>query len=842
MRCPLISERGGVAILLVLAFMAFGVPIITAALKLSSTIAIDSRVKTNILKRQYCDLGVREYIRYLALDPERWLAWFEDNPGGEETLTFCDDQITLTATELPASPGDSPGYSFQEIQSGFKEVTPNKATLNTLTTFTYTITLKNQGTSAISLEKLIDYLPPLFQYTDNTTEGFFNGVLNFSGNPDISLAAGDQRCGDEPDQLTWDFSPVIVIAPQDIQTLTFEATGTLPDGIYYNKVTMSYLIGDPASTVEVHTPYTAEVTVGNGGTKCGFNLELLVRKKVTDIRILAPGETQITYTVSVENVTSNALPVTKIVDILPPGFIYQAGSSSGISSSDPTSVPAPCTQPPDITGLQRCTLTWETGDDDVPLFTIAAGQELIQTLKATTKADPGLAFFNEIQLIYNPVGFNSWAIAFADTVLLLDNSGSVDDCQLVQLRQAANAMVDGFSLETTEGRIRIGLTRFGGQSSSVADMTDVDSHSPAPINATLYFPNSGGGSPYPLGTVQGCASTQGSHTPAEGTDFSVEGEWEEVSDFWETTAFGSAGSISAATWAFTQWIESGHSQNRWRWKLQLVEDGGGIVTVFTTASATTPPNFDDEVLSFAHPSSIDVEVGDKLRVRVEVWSDKSNVNQRLFQYRWGGADEHSSFLKITTGASSNHTLHDGIDENLAPAPSQGGGANLVSAFNFVTGTQFDSGLGDRAEVPNLLIVIVDGSSMPGQSIANASAGSGAEVFAVGVGAAADVDGEDLFAIAYDPDDPDAEFDATNPDPYYSDHVFHADDFQALLDLVGAIVEAALAAVQTVVTAEGGSSTGGTLYNMTAVSPDGTVTQYRAIVTSDGEVTILDWPQ
>jgi RIO-like serine/threonine protein kinase len=30
--------------------------------------------------------------------------------------------------------------------------------------------------------------------------------------------------------------------------------------------------------------------------------------------------------------------------------------------------------------------------------------------------------------------------------------------------------------------------------------------------------------------------------------------------------------------------------------------------------------------------------------------------------------------------------------------------------------------------------------------------------------------------------------------------------------------------------------------MTAVSPDGTVTQYRAIVTSDGEVTILDWPQ
>ena len=202
-------------------------------------------------------------------------------------------------------------------------------------------------------------------------------------------------------------------------------------------------------------------------------------------------------------------------------------------------------------------------------------------------------------------------------------------------------------------------------------------------------------------------------------------------------------------------------------------------------------------------------------------------------------------MKITTGASSL-LLHDGINGLLAPATGGGSGANLVSGFNFVTGTQYDSGLGDRDTapnlVPNLMIVIVDGSSLPGnsQNLANASSTSGAEVFAVGVGLGAS--GEALFAMAYDPDDPNAVFDANNPDPYYSDHVFHADNFAALLNLVGDIVEAALLAVQTVVTAEGGSSTGGTLYNMTAVSPDGTVTQYRAIVTSDGEVQILDWPQ
>ena len=158
---------------------------------------------------------------------------------------------------------------------------------------------------------------------------------------------------------------------------------------------------------------------------------------------------------------------------------------------------------------------------------------------------------------------------------------------------------------------------------------------------------------------------------------------------------------------------------------------------------------------------------------------------------------------------------------------------------------YSTGLGDRAQEPNLMIVITDGDDTVGNSIsdiANQSASSGAEIFAVGVGPQDDIDPETLFAISLDPDDPNAVFDDTNLDPYYSDHVFHADDFDDLLNLVQAIVDTVLAASQTVVTAEGGSSTGGTLYNLTAVLPDGTVTQYRAIVTSDGEVQILDWPQ
>lgn len=66
--------------------------------------------------------------------------------------------------------------------------------------------------------------------------------------------------------------------------------------------------------------------------------------------------------------------------------------------------------------------------------------------------------------------------AYADVVLLLDVSGSVDAGELVYLKEASNTIVDGFDLENTQGRIRIGAIRFRGNSESVTDMTDVDVH------------------------------------------------------------------------------------------------------------------------------------------------------------------------------------------------------------------------------------------------------------------------------------------------------------------------------------------------------------------------------
>ena len=74
-------------------------------------------------------------------------------------------------------------------------------------------------------------------------------------------------------------------------------------------------------------------------------------------------------------------------------------------------------------------------------------------------------------------------VAYADLVIVLDNSWSISDwgsppTELDLLKQAANTIVDQFSLPTTEGRVRIGISRFNDAVPAfpVTDMTDIDDH------------------------------------------------------------------------------------------------------------------------------------------------------------------------------------------------------------------------------------------------------------------------------------------------------------------------------------------------------------------------------
>ena len=72
--------------IMVIAFMALSVPMITGALQLAQTFSIDSTVKTRILKRHYSGLGIRECVRYRCSETELTL--------NGETITFTTELST----------------------------------------------------------------------------------------------------------------------------------------------------------------------------------------------------------------------------------------------------------------------------------------------------------------------------------------------------------------------------------------------------------------------------------------------------------------------------------------------------------------------------------------------------------------------------------------------------------------------------------------------------------------------------------------------------------------------------------------------------------------------------
>jgi len=129
------SQRGGVMLIMVLAFMALGTPVVTSILKLADTFARDSGAKRDILESHYCALAVGEYIRYLTLSSQRWADWWTAHPDGRETIGPCGDAaptgipiVINRLTDLPVGTDASvlsgslsllppPAYSNRKIQS-----------------------------------------------------------------------------------------------------------------------------------------------------------------------------------------------------------------------------------------------------------------------------------------------------------------------------------------------------------------------------------------------------------------------------------------------------------------------------------------------------------------------------------------------------------------------------------------------------------------------------------------------------------------------------------------------------------------------------------------------------
>ena len=457
------GERGGPALLFLIMFMAMAIPIATGALHTSAQLAQNSRVYERSLNGDYdAGSGIEVAIHEALGDPT-----FDDGlvPSSPDKTIAADvngQSTTVIATKVfPTVALTGQGMSVS------KSVTPATAVPGVATSFTYTVTFTNEGTDAVKLLKILDFMPPHFSYAGNT-----GGVT--TADPVVNSGGSPVSCGDTPYRLEWILGVPVSLEVEEKAVLTFMANATLDEGTYFNQVRATYEPWwDDTLEVEVSSPSTAAVAVGSGSPTCRYG-DVLVTKSVSPV-VAEPGvQTEFTYTVSIENTSGAGFPLYEVEDLLPPNFRYVASSTSGVIGLDPIQALDP--------DLARWRLTW--GDlEAAPITTIASGATEVMVFRATGIVEAGINYLNEISASSVTTSVLYGVEAYADVVLAIDNSGSVDSSELQELKDASNAIVDAFSLSATEGRIRIGVFRFRGSSESVVDVTDVDIH---PTNTPLH--------------------------------------------------------------------------------------------------------------------------------------------------------------------------------------------------------------------------------------------------------------------------------------------------------------------------------------------------------------------
>lgn len=253
---------------------------------------------------------------------------------------------------------------------------------------------------------------------------------------------------------------------------------------------------------------------------------------------------------------------------------------------------------------------------------------------------------------------------------------------------------------------------------------------------------------------------------------------------------------------------------------------GGTTFVIIEGSATSSTDhsdfsFADAVFALDISGSDDAEqiqlkdAGSRIVDAFDLFANSERFQLGVTRFRGSSASiQDMTDVDVQIGSpSSDHwggvAIHDAINGM--------NGSGLVNGVDIVAAlqggaTQFSTGLGDRLNIPNVMVVILDDDDTKGNTdldIANASAATGAEVFVVGVGA---ISATTMDAIASEPD---------------NEHQWYSSDYAGLLALV-----------ETIADGVKGAGAVGTFYDIEITPPSGGVLLCRALLTLSGDVVVL----
>lgn len=354
-------QRGN-ATVMVLAFMALAIPLVTSSLGLASTLSIDSRVKTGITKSQYTAIAGGQHGTYRVLHESGYQESLQPGVPDEYTVNINGRDVTVTVVKLDddLSPPSVPPGPNSRVFRASKVVSPTTVLADTLTTYTYTATITNGTETEQKITQIWDVFPQGMSYVPGSSLG---------------LTTSDPQV--QSDRLKW--NPTVAegtLPPMSSKDLQFKMTGTLPEGVYCNDTWVSPH-GD-----KTRSGLTAKVIVGSPSSNLCPGTAIQLNKSV-DKPVALPGEI-LTYTITFTSDGTDPVDIDKIEDILPTGFDYVIGSSGGLTTADPS-----------IKYLPEQELKW-TGS---PITTVAPGGSATLTFDVMASSDVG----NNYNEVYSKV-------------------------------------------------------------------------------------------------------------------------------------------------------------------------------------------------------------------------------------------------------------------------------------------------------------------------------------------------------------------------------------------------------------------------------------------------------
>ncbi len=345
----------GIIFPLVLLVLLLGSMLVIPSLGLANNILRSKQINLEVLKEQYARDGAAEYAMWELIHGGAVALLTEDY--SEQNYTVEINGIDTALTILMRTTlglGNVVGAEGNRVRAttavvcdkggGFNDDCSSLPVNQNGMVARFTISLEQVSPDVdVGLTVIYDELPKGFSFKDGTVTSADNSFTEIE-----SITPSDIQPGGN-DIRKWDLSASPVYFEQgEIKQFTFDADINKSADRYCNGVflKMEALPNEKSNKTEANVLVGASPPEGcdGGGVEV---------TKVVDKLVAPPGETTtFTYTVTIQNVDQNTLQIDALKDVLPVDFTYNTGTSSGMTTDNPTP-----TQPAEV--YPRWQLLWD---------------------------------------------------------------------------------------------------------------------------------------------------------------------------------------------------------------------------------------------------------------------------------------------------------------------------------------------------------------------------------------------------------------------------------------------------------------------------------------------------